>query len=388
MAATRPPQSDLLPLPRHRLLLTALLCPPAIARPAALKWLDSVDFDLIDVGEERLMPFFDSRLREFGINHPTTGRVRGLYRRAWYLEQMMHSQLGGVLKIIGEVTSEAVLLKGAALGRIVYDRPVHRPYDDFDILVPYDMQVSVVEAMRRAGGTVCPPSFHATTVRMPSGLSVDIHRSPYHLAFQAKHVKPLFMRLCRIEPVAPATTGSRYLPPDPWFTLSSTDHFLHTLMHGLAITTLPPIRWIVDAALLLRREGCRIDWDLLVAEVARLDFVEPAIFGMREVLVYEPNEDAASVLAELERRTSQPATLYWDVDAKLPQVVWIRWLWEATRRNAGNPVGRLRLIVSLLLAQHGWLGLFRRLATKGVPVSIELVKTLFMRRLRMVRRCD
>jgi len=380
MTASNRQFSDFIPLPRHGALLTALLAPRPVAYPAALQWLETVDFDLIDVGEQRLMPFFDSRLREFGINHPTTGRVRGLYRRAWYVEQMMHSQLDSVLKIIGEVTTEAAILKGAALGRIVYDRPVHRPYDDFDILVPYDKQVSVVEAMRRAGGTVCPPSFHAITVRMPNGLSADIHRSPYHLAFQAKHVKPLFTRLCRIEPVAPATAGSTHLPPVAWLTLSSTDHLLHTLMHGRTLTKSSRIRWIVDATLLLRRDGCRIDWDLLVAEAARLDFVEPAMLGMREVLEYEPNEDAARALAELERRISQPGTLYWDVDSKLSGFFV---LWERTRRNADSPVGRLRLLVSILLARHGWLGLFRRLAKKGVPFSIELLKTLLMRRLRM-----
>jgi hypothetical protein len=383
MAALISQYNDLPSLPRHGALLTALLAPGPVAYAAALQWLETVDFDEIDLSEQRLMPFFDSRLRELEINHPTTGRVRGLYRRAWYVEQMMHSQLDRVLTIIGEVTTEAALLKGAALGRIVYDRPVHRPYDDFDILVPCDMQVSVVEALRRAGGSVCPPSFHATAVRMPNGLSVDIHRSPYHLAFQAGHVKPLFTRLCRIEPVAPARAGSTHLPPGTWLTLSSTDHLLHTLMHGRTPTKSTPIRWIVDAALLLRSEGCRIDWDLFVAEAARLDFVEPAKLGMREVLDYEPNEDAARALAELERRISQPGTLYWDVDAKLSGFVWLSWLWECTRRNAGSPVGRLRLLVSILLAQHGWLGLFRRLATKGAPISIEFVKTRLKRRLRM-----
>lgn len=373
------------PLERHSTLLTALLAEAPIARPAALRWLETVDFDEIDVGEQRLMPFLDSRLRELGINHASSGRVRGLYRRAWYVEQLMHSQLDGVLKIIGEVTTTAVLLKGAALGRLVYDRPVHRPYDDFDILVPFEMQSDVVEAMRRAGGIVEARSFHATMLRMPGGLSVDIHRSPYQMAFQAEHVRPVFTRLHRIEPDEPAGGNSTSRPSAPWLTLSFTDHFLHTLMHGIGLTSLPPIRWIVDAALLMRREDSRINWDLLVDEINRLDFVEPAILGLREVLEFERNENAARVLAELERRPSQPSVMHAGVDAQHLGVVW---LWESTRRNAGGPVGRIRLIASLFLARHGLRGLLRRFSRKVVPLSIAGMKGLFKRRDKITRRSD
>jgi hypothetical protein len=365
------------PLERHVTLLSALLAAAPVARPAALRWLETVDFDQIDVGEQRLMPFFDSRLRELGIDHASSGRVRGLYRRAWYVEQIMHNQLDGVLKVIGEVTATAVILKGAALGRLVYDRPVHRPYDDFDILVPYEMQSRVVEAMRRAGGTICPPSFHATTVRMPGGLAVDIHRSPYHMAFQAEHVRPLFTRLRRIEAVEPVGADSMRRTSEPWVTLSFTDHFLHTLMHGLSLTTLPPIRWIVDAALLLRREDRRIDWDLLVDEIIRLDFVEPAILGLHEVLRYEPNDNAARVLTELERRPSRPSVMHADVGA---QHLGLVWLWEVTRRNAGGPMGRIRLMTSFFLARYGLRGLLRRFSRKVVPLSMVAMKALFKRR--------
>lgn len=373
------------PLERHATLLTALLADAPVARPAALRWLETVDFDEIDVGEQRLMPFLDSRLRELGIEHASSGRVRGLYRRAWYVEQMMHSQLDGVLKIIGEVTTTAVLLKGAALGRLVYDRPVHRPYDDFDILVPYEMQSNVVEAMKRAGGIVEARSFHATMLRMPGGLSVDIHRSPYQMAFQAEHVRPVFTRLRRIEPVELGGADSMRRPSAPWLTLSFTDHFLHTLMHGIGLTSLPPIRWIVDAALLMRREDSRINWDLLVDEINRLDFVEPAILGLHEVLRYEPNDNAARVLAVLERRPSRPSVISWDVNAKHLNLVW---MWESTRRNAGGPMGRMRLMTSLLLARHGLLGSLRRFSRKVVPFSLAAVSALFKRRDKMIRRSD
>lgn len=367
---------------RHATLLTALLADAPLARTAAHRWLDTVDFDDIDVGEQRLMPLLDSRLRELGIDHPTNGRVRGLYRRAWYVEQMMRHQLGEVMKIIGEVTSEAVLLKGAALGRLVYDRPAHRPYDDFDILVPPGKQAGVIAALQRAGGTICPPWFHATMVRLPSGLSIDIHRSPYHLAFQPEHVKPIFTRLRRIDAATHGADGTPDQPSDAWLTLSATDQFLHTLVHGLFPTSVPPIRWIVDATFQLRRASGQIDWKLFLDEVTRLDFADPAILGLREILRYEPNEDAARVLAELERRASRPALLRWQLDAKEADVVW---LWESTRRNASGPVGRLRLIASVFLARHGLAWLLRRIATKGVPLSMALVKARLGRSRRLVR---
>jgi hypothetical protein len=93
MATTRRQSGDFLPLARHEPLLRALLATDAAAAPAAMQWLEAIDFDVIDVAEQRLMPFFDSRLRALALDHPAKGKIRGLYRRAWYVEHVRRQNI-------------------------------------------------------------------------------------------------------------------------------------------------------------------------------------------------------------------------------------------------------------------------------------------------------
>lgn len=382
MATTRRQSGDFLPLARHEPLLRALLATDAAAAPAALQWLEAIDFDVIDVAEQRLMPFFDSRLRALALDHPAKGKVRGLYRRAWYVEQTMRHELGRILSILEEDLPRVVLLKGAALSRLVYDHPAHRPYGDFDLLVPYDHQRRAIAALRRVGGITSPGSFHATSVRMPSGFSVDLHRSPYHAAFRADHVAPLFSRLRVVDALQSEGAASASRWPDQWWTLSNADQLLHTIMHGLSPGSPPPIRWIVDGVLLIRRERGRIDWDLFQHEAGRLAFVEPAIVGLREILRHEPDMDAARVLLDLERRTSPSAVAQWCEARRDPGMIAI---WDMTRRNAKG-WRRLGLVARIMLEQHGVVGLARASARKGIPALRALIGILLERRRREAER--
>lgn len=370
--------SDFLPLPRHRALLTALLAPGPEAYPAALQWLETVDFDKIDLSEQRLMPFFDSRLRELVIDHPNQGRVRGLYRRAWYLEQMRRHQLGKILEILEGAQTTPVLLKGAAISCLVYNNPVHRPYDDFDILVPYEQQPRALSALGRAGGIVKSKALHAVTVKMPSGLSVDLHRSPYHMAFSANCVDPLFTRVRKVQ-----NTQSRIanISSGVLLTLGNSDQLLHAIMHGLC-SGRPSLRWIVDAVLLVRQERGMIDWDLFQSEAARLALIEPSIIGLREILSHEPDSDAVRALAHLERKKSPSAVERWLQDGRVPGIIT---LWDVTSNDARGPV-RLALVANYLVELHGIWGLARLTANKGLPYWRKLFGVFNERLRRRIKR--
>jgi hypothetical protein len=368
--------SDFLPLPRHGALLTALLAPGPVAYAAALQWLETTDFDKIDVSEQRLMPFFYSRLRELLIDHPNKGRIRGLYRRAWYLQQTMSHRLGKILEILEETEATAVLLKGAALARMVYDHPANRPYADLDILVPIQQRYSALSALASAGGVIHGRGYHATNVGLPCGVTVDLHHSPYRLACYPSDVEPLFTRLRLVEDKqsAPANRSGR-----PLLTLGNADQLLHTIMHGIVhglhSSSKPQIRWIVDAVLLMRQERGKIDWELFQRETARLAFTEPSIIGLREILRHEHDIDAARVLTQLERRTSPLALEQWLPDMRVPGVIQ---LWDRTRGNEQIPT-RLALVAKQLLEQHGLAELARLTATKGFPYYRKLIRVLYAR---------
>jgi hypothetical protein len=48
--------------------------------------------------------------------------------------------------------------------------------------------------------------------------------------------------------------------PDP------TDLLMHVCVHGAVYNPMPPLRWIADAAMILRTAGERVNWDRLIAE--------------------------------------------------------------------------------------------------------------------------
>jgi len=375
--------SDFLPLPRHGALLTALLAPGPVASPAARQWLETVDFDKIDLSEQRLMPFFNNRLRELLIDHPNKGRVRGLYRRAWYVEQTMNHRLVKVLEILEEAESTAVLLKGAALARMVYDHPAHRPYADLDILVPYEQHQSVLSALASAGGVIRGRGYHATNVGLPCGVTVDLHHSPYRLACYPSDVEPLFTRLRQVEDKQSKTANRS---GRPLLTLGNADQLLHTIMHGIVhglhSSSKPQIRWIVDAVLLMRQERGKIDWDLFESETTRLAFIEPTVVGLREILRHEPDKDVSRVLGQLERRTSPLAVEQWFQDRRVPGIID---LWDGTRGNARR-LARLALVASHLIDLYGAHEIARLSAKKGFAYYLKLYKILRQRYQRRASR--
>jgi Uncharacterised nucleotidyltransferase len=334
--------NNFLPDYGQELLLTALLARRVEAAPAAEKWLGLIDFDLIGAAETRLMPMFSSRMSEFAIDHPYAGRIRGLYRRAWYLDKMMRRELSALRAVISSAAESVVLLKGAALGPLVYADSAHRPFDDFDILVREEDQQRVITALLINGACSERYALHARTVRLPCGIDVDIHRSPYHHAFSKQHVTPLFSRL---RPIGVAGQGPS------WMTLGDTDQLLHTFVHGLRPSFIAPIRWIIDAVLLVRRFRTTIDWEFLVRETCRLEMVEPVLTGLKVVARYEHAPEIQRAIGALDAFATVQSLKVWHENTLHPNK--ITKLWDQSRLNARG-IGRLRLIFEFLRRDTTW----------------------------------
>jgi hypothetical protein len=327
---------DYVPDAMQHLLLSALLAPHETAIGAAASWLDRIDFDAITEGDIRLMPMFSHRLTELGIDHPLSGRIRGLYRRAWCIDRTMRHDLVGVLIGIASVSRTPVVLKGPALGVFAYANPAFRPFADLDVLVPPEDLRNVLDYLEVPGTTVNDPVFHAIMVRLPNGREVDIHRSPYHMAFQPHHVRPLFGRL------RPLAAGLIAPGAPACFTLGDADQLLHTLAHGLRVNLVAPIRWVVDAAMIVQKAGDGFDWGLFMAEARRLELAAPAVLGLREVSRFCNLPGLTEALASLERDTTERVLRRYRAEAMDQGPVNI---WQKTRRNASG-LARLQLFAS------------------------------------------
>jgi hypothetical protein len=74
--------------------------------------------------------------------------------------------------------------------------------------------------------------------------------------------------------------GRPFVAPD------ATDMLMHVCVHGSAYNPMPPVRWIADAATILRSAGARVDWERLLTEADErllLIVVREAVRHLREL---------------------------------------------------------------------------------------------------------
>jgi hypothetical protein len=107
---------------------------------------------------------------------------------------------------------------------------------------------------------------------------------------------------------------------EPSRILSPADQLLHTAEHGVRHDPIPPLRWLADAATIVRVAGPALDWSRLVRQALAHEVVLPARATL-EYLSDELDVDVpASVLAELARAR-------------------VSWLVRAEHALAQRPVG-------------------------------------------------
>src|SRR5262245_12445960 len=93
------------------------------------------DLDRLDPGSIRLLPLLYRRLERDGAQDEIARKLKGVYRHAWYGNQL---RLRDAALVAGELRrrgTEPMLLKGAALTLLHYRDYGLRPMEDVDILV-------------------------------------------------------------------------------------------------------------------------------------------------------------------------------------------------------------------------------------------------------------
>ena len=261
MSPKRPPRIWT-PLPTQaqmRLLRVILADRPDPAELAA--WTREVDIEALDEGSVRLLPSLYRRLSTAGLDHPWLPRLRGWHRRTFYLNQLLIHRGLRVVRMLASRGMPVLLLKGTGLGRRFYGDLGERPMGDFDIFLseeaPLDAAMAVLT--KEAGLKLRNRALHALTFYGEDGLEIDVHRYLLpELAYRGSG-RRLWERSQPIE------FGSEN---ENCRTLSAEDHVFHILVHGLRVSDVPPLRWIVDTAAVLRTTP-RFDWGLVV-EQARL----------------------------------------------------------------------------------------------------------------------
>ena len=213
--------------------------------------------------------------------------------------QRLVASVGRSLESLRAEGISTMVLKGAAVGAVHYRDAGARPMDDVDVLVrPEDAERAL--AVLRAGGWSelsridvrrVMRSHHALPLANANGGQLDLHW----------RVLPESVRdddfWAAAVPTAPGTATT--LAPGP------TDQLMHTCAHGVKFGA-AALRWIADAAAILRSAGGQIDWPRLVDAVAEreVSLRPPTSLELLRDLLGAPIP--RHVLAELDHLPSRP----------------------------------------------------------------------------------
>lgn len=293
-----------LPTAGQRLLVEASLNRGSEAGAAWQKWQSEYGLDNPDEGSYRLLPLVYRNVTAQGgppqESGPKWGKLKGLHRMAWSRNQVLFGRVRPLLEALRADGTPLLLLKGAALACSVYPDAGCRPMRDVDVMVPAAYARSLVQKLEARGWRAIswrprafPESFlrfrHALDLEMPGGSRVDLH---WHA-----------LNLC-CHPSADEEVWRNAVPLEfcgiPLCRCHATEHLLEICVHGIVWNPVPPVRWAVDAMLLLRGPEA-VDWERLIRTASRLDIV-PYVRGALAFL----REDFGApvpkgVLNELER---------------------------------------------------------------------------------------
>jgi hypothetical protein len=231
----------------------------------------------IDAGSRRLLPLVYRNLAGRGASSPALEQARAMYKRTWVANNTLIRRVAMLLRAFRTSGVETMVLKGLPLALQYYKDVGRRPMADVDLLVPSSRAIEALGIVRAAGFhpkddlAQWPPRFTASRGFQDSaGLELDLHCHVLHECLRDGADDDFWAAAHPLE-IGGVTTCA----------LCPADQLLHVVVHGLRHSLVPPVRWVADAATVIRTSGADLDWDRLVAQVYRRQVVRIVASGLR-----------------------------------------------------------------------------------------------------------
>jgi len=314
-------KTALWPNPADALLLQAALLQDDRALEAWRTWQQHLGQNPPDYTQLRLVPLLHHNLRGLGVDPRALRQYRNDTMVFWIRNQQLFRFASGAALELTASGIDTLVLKGVPLACRFYPAPGLRPMSDVDLLVRPEQAVEAIGLFTRHGWGCSNDAVigldnleelvavrNALNLRDPgSGLELDLHWSLVKNSLA--DVEPLW-----------AQTEDLELHGQRLATLSASNHFLHACIQAADWNQVRPIRWIPDAAMILRNTV--VDWDRIVSLAGRMDLTEvvhDAVGALQKLLGMEVPKDTlerlrakrSSLLSRIDYHTSAraPATL-------------------------------------------------------------------------------
>jgi hypothetical protein len=246
------------------LLKAALLQQVPACEEALNQWSAQADIDHLDGGSFRLLPLLYQNLRKHEIQHPLLTKLEGIYKLAWYRNQMLFRQAAVVITEFSKMKIDTLLFKGVALALHYYTDAGTRPMQDVDILIHGNNARNAIEWFINAGWIPTERTFlsnhtpsdsyfrsvHGDGFKNNEGYEIDLH---WHVMAECCYDAADEFFWDGSQPFESGEITSR--------SLNDSDLLVQTCVHGVRWNEVPSLRWIVDALMIINHPASRIDWE-------------------------------------------------------------------------------------------------------------------------------
>ncbi|MCO6450789.1 MAG: nucleotidyltransferase family protein [Caldilineales bacterium] len=246
--------------PEHELVLQAAFLRGDPAIRAYAKWKSLVPFDDIDYESYRLLPLLYDNLQAMEIEDELTPRLRGIYRRTWYANQLARQQYRDALLALQTAAHDFQLIGGNLAISQLRDGIVIYPVDDVELLIRPGQVKSVEEILTGLGWQIVSRAADAVIYCKENGLYIGMHDRIVHGLSPAERLSVDQRHWNSSHEIS--SQGLTIFMLDP------ADQILFWLEYGLAGHGWPTLRWLTHMWLILTNAK-DLNWDYVISQSRR-----------------------------------------------------------------------------------------------------------------------
>ncbi|MFB2970851.1 nucleotidyltransferase family protein [Aerosakkonema sp. BLCC-F183] len=251
----------------QELLLRAALKQGKDATDAWQQWKTTVDIEDLDPESYRLLPLLYRNLSVHGVEDSEMVRLKGVYRRRWYENQLLVSKLTALLHSFQDAGIETIILKDVALLLHYYQDDGLRAIDTLDICVRWADGDAALALLNKLGWKLKEKVPDKILSKLSvisfvddSGKILNLYRHIYWYPWQENTNFG-------------AGTSATQIKDLSTYVLNPTYQLLQLCHQGTIWNLVPPIRLVADGMTIINSFADSIDWDVLVADAEKYRFI-------------------------------------------------------------------------------------------------------------------